>query len=134
MKLSDDITRYANMLYDEGKRGTSDERNGCSSYDEEHLSALFILSTPRWLHPSIEQFDPKGELLDKLARYMKLQSLDNMSDVLDYLVEAAVALHKDKIQKLFDYRKDQDPNYEHERIARRNEIQGNICYREDILS
>jgi hypothetical protein len=121
MKISDDITKFVNHLYEAGCHYPSNEPKGCSSYDEEYLTALFIQATPKWLLENTSELDPKNELWDLLAAFMKSQEVDDGVMVLNYLVENAVKLHSEKISRLFSDRRDEDPSYGHERRVKHTE-------------
>lgn len=123
---SDEIKKYINNLYDSGARGTSDDPNGCTTLDEEYLTALFIQSTPKWLLENTSELDVKNELWDMLSDYMKCQTLETGSQILNYLVENAVALYQPKVKRLFEDRIEMDPTYGQQTQLRREEIKRDL--------
>lgn len=100
MKLPDEVLKYVNNLYDKGVRGNYDHANGCSAYDEEVLSAMFIQST------SVYCLDELNSLIDwgfwgLLADYMKCQDIYSQSSVMNYISEKVVAYYAPKIDQIF---------------------------------
>ena len=121
-KTANDLTKFINNIYDSGCHYTSDEPKGCSTYDEEYITALMIQASPKWLQENISDLDPKAELWDMLASYMKCQTLETGSQILQYLVESSVAVYQERIKQQFELRRKSDPIYANEQRARAEEI------------
>ena len=126
MKRTDELTKFVNNIYESGCHYSSDEPKGCSSFDEEYITALMIQATPPMLQENVSELDGQGQLWDLLAAYMKCQSLNNSSDLLTYLVENAVQLHRDRINLQFAARRMSDPKYDTERKAIREQMERDI--------
>jgi len=109
VKQVDEVNRYICHLYDAGYRGTSDQNKGMSTLDEEHLTGLLINATPQFLLPSLDELDPKNEAMYLLAKYMCDQDIDTASQLLQHLVDGAVALYAPKIQHLMEQKAEDDP-------------------------
>lgn len=108
MKLPDEVLKYVNSLYDCGVRGNSDHPDGCSTLDEEMLSAMFIKSTPVYGLSALTGL-VNWQFWDLLAAYMACQSLENQSAFTNYIVEKVIAYYTPLIEQIF---KDKESNHE----------------------
>ena len=102
MQLDNELIKYVNNLYDQGYRAAAGEKDGISEFDQEHLIALIIKQTPLPFLPEISQLDPKNELMDLIANYMSKYGLDDMTDVMDFLVAKVVEFYKPTVQLIME--------------------------------
>lgn len=96
------LLKHINNLYDQGYRAASGEKDGISEFDQERIISLILRQTPRPFLPEISQLDPQNELIDMIASYMDSHDLDDMSDIVDFMVAKIVEYYKPTVQLLME--------------------------------